>query len=141
MHSTSYIELSQDAYKHNLKFLQSMFDDSVCISSVVKGNAYGHGIKEFVPMVESCGVSHFSVHSADEARKVLDSRRNKNTEIMIMGYINNEDLEWAIANDVSFFVFEFDRLIKASEVASRQNKKARVHVEVETLIGLNWKCS
>jgi alanine racemase len=72
----------------------------------VKGNAYGHGLEEFVPMAESCGIHHFSVHSADEARKVLEVKHGEDTEIMIMGYIDNEDLEWAISKNISFrFLF------------------------------------
>ena len=135
MHSTSYIELEKEALANNLDFLQDLFDSRVQISSVVKGNAYGHGVIEYVPMAESLGVNHFSVHSADEARSVLDAKKKTDTEVMIMGYIDNEDLKWAIENKISFFVFEFDRLIKAAEVAAALNKKALIHVELET--GMN----
>ncbi|WP_370087116.1 alanine racemase [Ekhidna sp.] len=135
MNSTSYIELSREAYENNLKFLRSYIKKETRISSVVKGNAYGHGIKDFIPMAESLGIDHFSVHSADEAKEVLEARNNPNTEIMIMGFIANEDILWAIANDISFFVFEFDRVRTAIEMARSVNKKARVHIELET--GMN----
>ncbi len=54
------IYLSSSAIKNNINFLQKHFKKKVRISSVVKANAYGHGIEEFVPVVESCGINHFS---------------------------------------------------------------------------------
>ncbi len=115
--------------------MRRLFSPGVRLSSVVKGNAYGHGIAEFVPLAEALGVDHFSVHSADEAAEVLDARTNPATQIMIMGYVMNEDLTWAIENDISFFVFEMDRLEQATISAKKLGKKARVHIELET--GMN----
>lgn len=135
MSSPSYIELSREAYEHNLRFLRGLIKKGTRFSSVVKGNAYGHGIDAFVPMAESLGVDHFSVYSADEAREVFQAIKSERTELMIMGYISNESLEWAITNDISFFVFEFDRIKAAAETAERLKKKAKIHIELET--GMN----
>lgn len=135
MQSPSYIELSKAALKNNFNFIQSLLNKGVRISSVVKGNAYGHGIAEYVPMAEDLGISHFSVHSADEAQRVIAARQNDDTEVMIMGHIEDEDLAWAIEQGISFFVFEFDRLVKAAEEAERLGAKAKVHIELET--GMN----
>lgn len=132
--NTSYIEISKSALKHNLQFLKNYIGNGVQISSVVKGNAYGHGIEVFVPLAENCGINHFSVFSADEALSVYKSSTQNNT-IMIMGLINNEQLEWTIENNIEFYVFELDRLEKALETAKRIGKTAKVHIEVET--GMN----
>ncbi|MBK7291616.1 MAG: alanine racemase [Chitinophagaceae bacterium] len=35
--------------------------------SVVKGNAYGHGLTEFVKLAMECDQHYFGVYSADEA--------------------------------------------------------------------------
>lgn len=104
------------------------------LSSVVKGNAYGHGIEKFVPMAANAGINHFSVYSAEEAERVLNSC-NRDISIMIMGMIDDEELEWAINYGIEFFVFEPGRLQKASEVAKNLAKPAFIHLEVET--GLN----
>ncbi len=134
MFSTSYIELDQAALENNLRYIRRIIGPDVKFSSVVKGNAYGHGIFEYVPMAEECGVDHFSVFSADEANEVLNVSSRK-SQVLIMGYIDNSELEWAIQNGVEFFVFEFDRLNKAIEAAKNLGTKARIHVEFET--GLN----
>ncbi|MFP4459839.1 MAG: alanine racemase [Candidatus Zixiibacteriota bacterium] len=134
MFYTSHIELHKSALQNNIDFLKKELGPIVKLSSVVKGNAYGHGIKTFVPMAEGCGVDHFSVFSAYEALQAHEARKSKTT-IMIMGQIENDELAWAIENDVEFFVFELDRLDKAIEIAKRMGKKAKVHIEVET--GMN----
>jgi alanine racemase len=135
MSNTSHIELSKNALKNNLSFLRELFGDKVKISSVVKGNAYGHSIKDFVPMLESFGINHFSVYSADEAKLVFEASDAKKSDVMIMGHIANDDLTWAIENKVSMFVFDYDRLINAAKVASKMGSKARIHIELET--GMN----
>jgi alanine racemase len=134
MFSTSSIELDQQALENNLRYIKSRLKPGVRFSSVVKGNAYGHGIFEFVPMAEAAGINHFSVFSADEALEVNNITMHHST-IMIMGYVGNEEVEWAVLNDVEFFVFESERLDKAIHVARKFGKKALIHLELET--GLN----
>ncbi|MDZ7743942.1 MAG: alanine racemase [Bacteroidota bacterium] len=134
MKTTSVIELSQKALQNNIDFLKDYFNGEVRFSSVVKGNAYGHGIEEYVPMAEICGVDHFSVFSADEAYRVFKCK-SANTDIMIMGWVDDEDLEWAISNRVAFYVFEMDRLNAALNIARKLQVPAKLHVEVET--GMN----
>ncbi|MFT4669238.1 MAG: alanine racemase [Ulvibacter sp.] len=134
MMHTSQIFLNKSALKHNLEFIKQIIGKDTRLSSVVKGNAYGHGIEEFVPLVKECGVNHFSVFSADEALRVRKTL-NDETPIMIMGMLDNDQMEWMIENGISFFVFERDRLERAVHIAKKINKRAKVHIEVET--GMN----
>jgi len=131
---TSCIDISKKAYLKNLKFIRDFIGEGVIFSSVVKGNAYGHGIEHFVPMAEECGVRHFSVFSADEAFRVKNVSKQPST-IMIMGMLDNYQLEWAIANDLEFFVFDMDRLENTLLIAKMLDKRAKVHIEIET--GMN----
>lgn len=134
MHSPVTIELSEKALRANFRYLRKQIGTEPRISCVVKGNAYGHGIGSFVPLAEKIGVDHFSVFSAVEARQVLSSS-NGSSEIMIMGYIDNDDLDWALSNNISFWVFELDRLEAAVSSARHTGKQARIHLELET--GMN----
>jgi len=104
------------------------------LSSVIKGNAYGHGIKAFLPLAEDCGIRHFSVFSAREAQVALEAH-TRDSRIMIMGYIGEDAVPWAIENEISFYVFDFHRLQIAAEIAGKLGRKARIHLELET--GLN----
>lgn len=103
-------------------------------TSVIKGNAYGHGIAAFLPLAEQCGVRSFAVFSADEALQAIRAR-TENSHVIIMGAIDNDQIGWAIENDVSFYVFEPDRLRAAVQAAKGIRRPARIHLEVET--GLN----
>lgn len=131
---TSYLEISKSALQQNLKFLKDLMGKEVLISSVIKGNAYGHGIEQFVPFAENCGINHFSVFSADEAMRVKKFSL-KNSTIMIMGLVKENQLKWAIQNNIEFYVFEMNRLKQALRISKKLNIQAKIHVEVET--GMN----
>ncbi len=135
MFQTSYIELSESAVKNNIEFIKNFLGDGVTFSSVVKGNAYGHGIAHYCPLAHKYGVRHFSVFSAQEALQVTQALPNHEFTLMIMGQIENAELEWAIEHHVEFYVFEHDRLNAAIAAAKQVGKKALIHVELET--GMN----
>lgn len=134
MHTNSSITLNQAAYKNNIDFLKKIFGKKVQFSSVVKGNAYGHGIKEFVTMAFDCGVNHFSVFDVEEAKLIKEALADKAT-IMVMGLVQDIDMEWVIANHVEFFVFDKLRLNQAVKTAKKLKISAKIHIEAET--GMN----
>jgi alanine racemase len=135
MFAPSYLELSQSALQENVNFLQDYIGDDTVFCSVVKGNAYGHGIETFVPMAEECGIRHFAVFSADEARLASQYKKKEESHVMIMGMVGNKEIAWAIEKEVSFFVFELDRLKAAADQAKKLREPARIHLLLET--GMN----
>ena len=130
----SYLELSKTAFQKNVSFFKDLIGPDVIFCSVIKGNAYGHGINHFVPMAEDCGINYFAVFSADEAAQAYKAASG-NCHIMIMGMISNEAIGWAIERDISFFVFERNRLKAAVQAAKKIDKPARIHLHLET--GMN----
>ncbi|TSA25781.1 MAG: alanine racemase [Bacteroidetes bacterium] len=132
--STSGLTLDLEALRNNLSFLRKHIGPHPKISSVVKSNAYGHGIEQFVPMAEQVGIDHFSVFSSAEALRVFQIK-SPDTHLMIMGWISQDEIEWAIQHDVEFYVFDLHRLGKAIQFSKMLNKPARIHLEVET--GMN----
>lgn len=133
--SPSYIELNREALKNNIRFLRKQAIKPIKFSSVIKGNAYGHGISTYLPMAEECGFDHFSVFSADEAFAAYSYRNRESTDIMIMGMIRDDELEWAIANGIEFYLFELERLQAAIDKAKSMGEKAKVYLQIET--GMN----
>jgi alanine racemase len=134
MSYSTQIYLSKSAIKNNINFLQKHFKNKVRISSVVKANAYGHGIEEFVPIVEACGINYFSTFNFQEAKRVRKIVKS-DTDIMIMGWVDVADLKEAIQDGYEFFIFEMQRLNYALKYAKELGQKAKIHLEVET--GLN----
>lgn len=138
---TSFIEIDRTAFKKNLQFIRKQVGEHPVISSVVKGNAYGHGIEQMVGIAENYGIRHFSTFSTDEAFRVFNTSTKK-SQIMIMGMIDDESLPWIIDNGIGFYVFDFDRLSAAVKVAKQLGKRARIHVEIETgfhRTGFEWE--
>jgi alanine racemase len=135
MFAPSHIELSKSAFRQNITFLRDYIGDDVEFCSVIKGNAYGHGIAQFVPMAEACGVRHFGVFSADEARLACQSKTEPESHVMIMGMIGAQEIAWAIEQDVSFYIFELERLKAAVKKAQKLRIPARIHLDLET--GMN----
>lgn len=131
MTSTSRIQLNRLALENNLRFLRTVIGEGVVFSSVVKSNAYGHGIEHFVPMAEGCGVDHFSVFSLDEARRVV-AVCDPQTRVVIMGHLADEDLPWVIERGIEFYVFAPHRLRETIRVCLGLRRRARVHLELET---------
>ncbi len=141
MAKTSVIEISKSAVISNINFIKRQLGTDTTMTSVVKANAYGHGIKEYIPLAELAGIEHFSVFSADEALDVCNVKRPE-TDLMVMGWMDNEQLAWAIENGIEFFVFETGKIQRILEVAPKIGKPALIHLEVETGMnrtGLNQK--
>lgn len=134
MRPATYIEISKSAFKKNHDFIQSLLLPNVKFSSVIKGNAYGHGIEVIVPILEEIGVNHFSVFNGDEAFRVKQICK-PTTDIMVMGMLTPEELEWAIEKEIEFYIFDLYRLNKTLILAKKLNKVAKIHLEIET--GMN----
>ncbi|MDF1547527.1 MAG: alanine racemase [Bacteroidales bacterium] len=134
MIESSRITLREKSVYNNINFLRKKLGKKVKISSVVKANAYGHGIEQIVPLFEKAGIDHFSVFDYNEATRVANSLAAPQS-IMIMGWISDNNVKNAILKGFDFFVFNNERLLVALEHAKALNKKARIHLEAET--GMN----
>jgi alanine racemase len=131
MFETSSIELSTEALRNNIRFIRKNMKKNVRLCSVVKGNAYGHGLSQFVEMAMKEGVDYFAVHAIEEAYH-LKAHLSKVPDLFIMGAMENEHVEWAVENQIEFSVFDFSRLNAAIVSARKLKTKAKVHIEIET---------
>ncbi len=141
IYPTSFLEIDAGALRENLKFLKRIAGKNRDILHVVKGNAYGHGIEQFVPLLQRLGANSFGVFDAYEAYRVKQVVHNQ-PRIIIMGMIDAHEIEWAIIHNIEFYVFDVYRLSKAIDLSKTIGKKAKVHIEVETGMnrtGFEWK--
>lgn len=134
MASTSKIEIKKDSIKNNVDLVKSIIGNSTILSAVIKGNAYGHGTTLMVKAFENVNVNHFSVYSSAEAKDALKAKSNTST-IMIMGIIGEDDYLWVIENNIEFYISNLEVLQKAIYYSIKANKKARIHIDIET--GMN----
>ncbi|MBX3042591.1 MAG: alanine racemase [Candidatus Kapabacteria bacterium] len=134
MNNSSIITIKKDSVRNNISFLKKKIGKDVKISSVVKANAYGHGIEIMIPLFMENGIDHFSVFDFNEALRVRNSMIDAGS-IMIMGWISDTDVFQAIDYGFEFYIFNIERLDLAKKYALDLNKPAKIHLEVET--GMN----
>jgi len=126
----SWIEISKKALFHNIEVFRKSVGKNVKLAAVVKANAYGHGLKEIVPLLKN-KVDVLAVDNIDEAltiRKIDDS-----IPVLVLGYITLENLFLPVENDISFVVYNMESLKKI--VSLKMEKTAKIHLKIET--GLN----
>ncbi|MEZ6021574.1 MAG: alanine racemase [Planctomycetota bacterium] len=123
---------ARPALVSNLRFLRQSLGPRVRFTSVIKANAYGHGIAEFLPMAEAAGVDFFWTFNAAEASAALAARTRAQTRFGILGDVPSEALEWALHNGIELYVFDPSRLEQVIEWTRRTQQPARVHIEFET---------
>lgn len=132
--ASSHIVLDQSELRKNIEFVRSKLKKGVKLSAVIKGNAYGHGIQQMVPMMEEEGVNHFSVYGIEEAETFHECAK-PGSQLMIMGYIAPENLDWTLRKGYEFFIYDVYQLRHAINAAKEIGVEARIHLEVET--GMN----
>jgi len=132
--ASSFIEIDPVLVRQNLSFIRSRLKRGVKFSAVIKGNAYGHGIEQMVPLLEKEGVRHFSVYGVEEANQ-FHKCSSAGSALMVMGYIDPENYETTLRRGDEFFVYDIDELKIAIAEAKRTGLKARIHLEFET--GMN----
>ncbi len=131
----TWVEIDTAALRHNLHAAQKLVGPTVTVMAVVKSNAYGHGLAEVARVCASRFTLHapriwFGVDSIDEAL-ILKEKAIKQP-IFILGYIPKPRLEEAILYGFRFVLYDADVLTECARIAKKLNKKAFVHVKVET---------
>ena len=124
-----WLEINLDFLKHNLDKLKNEMKDQA-IMAVLKGDAYGHSIKEVAKFIED-DVDYFAVGLQDEAVKLRSICPKKPILIMSPYFEPDVILEF----DLTPCVDNIQDLIKLSKKAAAENKTAKFHLKINT--GMN----
>ncbi len=128
--SLSYLEISKENLLHNISMFKDLVGDKKLVA-VVKANAYGHGMKEVVGILDN-HVDYFQVDDIEELREL---RTITNMPTLVLGYIQKNDLEELVKLNGIATIFDIDRLETLNEIGKNYNQKVIVHVEVDALLG------
>jgi alanine racemase len=127
---TSWLEISEMAYSHNLKFFRSRLKPSTEFAVVIKSNAYGHGMAQIASLAMKHGADSFCVHSLEEAlelRKLGIAR-----DILIMGPVLLNRLDKVIDQDLRLVLYNPEALEELHRLTQKTGKKVRIHLKLET---------
>lgn len=103
------------------------------ILTVVKADAYGHGLKQIAALLMQSGTDVFGVANLAEAAAIR--RVGKGWPILMLGTLLPDEMETAIKDHVRATISSIEQATALSHVATRLQKTATVHVKIDTGMG------
>ena len=126
----SWIEVSEKNYLRNLQFIRSRIGPQVELASVVKSNAYGHGMLPIAHFAQKFGVRTFCVNSLPEAIHLRDI--GIELDVLIMGHMTSEHCGEALRNGFRITVDSLETLKSVLCASTLHQKRALIHLKVDT---------
>ncbi len=124
----TWVEISRSSLAHNLRVFRRILPSGCRIMAVAKSNAYGHGLYDFVPLLEELGVDAVGVDSIVEA--VTLRRKGVAKPILVMGFTLPSRFGDAARNGVALTVSSFEGL--RAVASAEDGRKIRIHIKVDT---------
>lgn len=121
------IELSSSRCLRNVALLQTQHPDHEVIP-VLKGNAYGHGLREMAQILNGSTCAYVAVDGYFEAGAIRDISKQ---HILVLGYILPQNVHLLDTKRCSFVVQDLAGL----KAFGRLRRPVRVHLEINT--GMN----
>ncbi|SPD73321.1 Alanine racemase [uncultured Desulfobacterium sp.] len=126
------IDLS--ALVYNLRLVRSMLRHDVRIMAIVKSDAYGHGLTQVSRTLEANGIDCLGVAFVYEALELRNS--GIMTPIVVLsGIQTQQEASETVSNNFSTFIYDLEMAEFLDHEAERQNKKAAIHIKVDTGMG------
>ena len=125
-------DIDLDAIRTNIESVHTGLKKGTMICAVIKANGYGHGAIQIAQNVSDL-VDGFAVATMEEALKLRE--HNVILPILILGYVHHFWNEIAVQKNIRLTVFDFETAEKISDAAESLQKKAKVHIKVDT--GMN----
>ena len=127
-----YAEIDLDAIAYNMRNIKKLAQDKEVIA-VVKADCYGHGSLDVVPTLLENGASRLAVAVLTEGIELR--KLNISAPIMILGYTPIYLGEELINFDIEQTVYDVEFARQLSDIALKLNKKAKVHIALDTGMG------
>lgn len=117
----------------NYRILKANFPSGSFFYSVVKSDAYGHGIEQIAHTLSQAGCRHFAVESPEEGIKIRNEKIPG--EILLLNPIPEWMSELSLRYDLSVSVIHPSILQPLEDAAAKMNKTCKIHLNLNT--GLN----
>ena len=125
-------DIDLDALKKNVLNLKEGLEPGTKVCAVVKADSYGHGAIPSAKALKDI-VDFYAVATIDEA---LNLRAHEIfLPILVLSYVHESKYAAAVDNDIRLAVYDKETLDKINAQAKKKNKKAKVHIKVDT--GMN----
>jgi alanine racemase len=125
-----HIEISREAYRHNLATFRRLLRPGCRLMAVVKANAYGHGLEIVSRLAAEEGADELGVNCLAEG--VAIRRLGLDLPVVILGYTLLEDLGAALDHRLEPVLYNLASLERLQEEAARRGVQAPFHLKLET---------
>lgn len=121
-----------EGIRENYERIRAFLPESVSILSVVKSNAYGHGMEKTARKLESLGISYFGVSCFEEG-KILREIGINSPILVLSGFMPWDNLEEFSKLNLTAVVHNFSMI----ERLKREERKypLRLHIKIDTGMG------
>lgn len=126
----AWLEISPANLQYNCETVTKIVGEKVKVCAVVKANGYGHGAIEVSKACLAAGADFLAVAMLSEAMELREA--GFTCPILILGWTPEEGYEQAIANEIRLALFDAEEAQRLSAKALSMNKKALVHLKLDT---------
>lgn len=129
----SWVEIDLSAYERNLKNIKGLLPENLEIISVVKADAYGHGLPQIVERSIKSGIKNFAVANLQEAHEIRNI--GYGWPVLLLGaLLPGEELE--IPNsDFIPTISSIEELERLNEASLSRNCISNFHLKIDTGMG------
>jgi alanine racemase len=129
----NWAEVSLSALQHNFRRVRELTSTDVTICSVVKCDAYGHGVVRCSQALEQAGAAWLGVTSTEEAVAVREGGVRSRVLIMTGFWRGEEEAVLRHSLTPAIATIEhLESLERAAEALGRPEKSIAVHLKVDT---------
>lgn len=126
-------EIDLAALERNLNKIRSALPEGIQYISVVKADAYGHGIHPTAARLMQTGVDLFAVANVKEAIDIREM--GTGWPILILGPLLKEEDEAIIEYDLIPSLSNEEELTRFSKLAHAEGRSIEVHLKIDTGMG------
>jgi alanine racemase len=126
-------EIDLGALRGNLSWIRHRVGPQVKILTVVKADAYGHGLKQIAALLMQSGTDIFGVANLTEAHAIRGV--GKGWPILLLGACLPDEIQAAVRDDVRPTLSSLTEAGAFSAAAVHLRKTVPVHVKVDTGMG------
>jgi alanine racemase len=126
-------EVDLSALRENLAWLRHRVGPGVKIMTVVKADAYGHGLKQIAALLMQSGTDVFGVANLAEAHSIRSVGRG--WPILMLGACLPEEVETAVRDAIMPSLSTLDEARWFSEAAVNARRTVEVQIKVDTGMG------
>jgi len=129
----SWAEIDLAALERNLGMIRQAVPANMHYISVVKADAYGHGILPTATRLMQSGVDLLAVANIKEATEIREM--SSGWPILVLGPLLEEEDHALFEYDLIATVSSFSEISRFQEKAKKQGKAVKIHLKVDTGMG------